>query len=131
MMKKNTLQPIINVTENAWKKMMKINQKVIINDGFIFSAKTGGCNGFNYSLNVLKRAEFLEIHEGKTKPNFVEKYGIKLFVDPLSEFYLLGTEIDYIHENIERNIFENKFTFTPDKNKAATCGCGVSFSPKI
>ena len=131
MMKINRLQPIINVTENAWKKMMKINQKVIINDGFIFSAKTGGCNGFNYSLNVLKRAEFIEIHKGKMKPNFVEKYGIKLFVDPLSEFYLLGTEIDYIHENIERNIFENKFTFTPDKKKATTCGCGVSFSPKI
>ena len=131
MIKKNTIQPIINITENAWNKMININKKLVINNGFLFSAKTGGCNGFNYNLNILKNEEFIEIHKGKIKPNFVEKYNIKVYVDPLSEFYLLGTKIDYIQENIEKNIFENKFTFTPDKAKASTCGCGVSFSPKI
>lgn len=132
MIKKNILKiPIINITENAWNKIISINKKVIVNNGFLFSAKTGGCNGFNYSFNILKQDEFNEIHKGKLKPNYVEKYNIKVYVDPLSEFYLLGTKIDYVQENIEQNIFENKFTFTPDKKKASTCGCGVSFSPKI
>ena len=131
MIKKNTIQPIINITENAWNKIISINKKVIINNGFLFSAKAGGCNGFNYNLNILKNEELLEINKGKIKPNYVEKYNVKVYIDPLSEFYLLGTKIDYIQENIEKNIFESKFTFTPDKDKASTCGCGVSFSPKI
>ena len=68
----------------------------------------------------------------KTKIKIIaEKHNIKVYVDPFSEFYLLGTKIDYIQENLEKNIFENKFTFTPDKKKASTCGCGVSFSPKM
>ena len=132
MIKKNIFKnQIINITENAWNKMVNINKKVLVNNGFLFSAKTGGCNGFNYNLNILKDDEFIQINKGKIKPNYVEKYDIKVYVDPLSEFYLLGTKIDYVHEDIEKNIFENKFTFTPDKKKASTCGCGVSFSPKI
>jgi Fe-S cluster assembly iron-binding protein IscA len=55
---------------------------------------------------------------------------IKIYIDQLSEFYLLGTKIDYISEDFNKNIFESKFTFTPNKNKASSCGCGISFSPK-
>ena len=132
MIKTNILKkPIINITENAWNKIININKKVTKNNGFLFSAKTGGCNGFNYNFNILKDDEFIEINKGKLKPNYVEKHNIKVYVDPFSEFYLLGTKIDYVQENIEKNIFENKFTFTPDKKKASTCGCGVSFSPKM
>mgnify|MGYP001198719459 CR=1 FL=1 len=132
MIKKTIFKkPIIIITENAWNKIISINKKVIVNNGFLFSAKTGGCNGFNYNFNMLKNDEFNEIHKGKLKPNYIEKYNIKVYIDPSSEFYLLGTKIDYVNEDIEKNIFENKFTFTPEKNKASTCGCGVSFSPKI
>ena len=44
--------------------------------------------------------------------------------------FLIGTKIDYINENYSKNIFESKFIFTPDKNFATSCGCGVSFNPK-
>ena len=44
--------------------------------------------------------------------------------------YLLNTKIDFIKEDFSKNIFENKFVFIPDKDKASTCGCGVSFSLK-
>ena len=54
----------------------------------------------------------------------------KLLVDPVSEFLLLGTTIDYIKEDYENNIFESKFIFKPDKDLATTCGCGISFNPK-
>ena len=52
MIKKTIFKkPIIIITENAWNKIININKKVIVNNGFLFSAKTGGCNGFNYNFN--------------------------------------------------------------------------------
>ena len=44
--------------------------------------------------------------------------------------YLLGTTIDYVKEDYSKNIFESKFVYIPDKDKATSCGCGVSFNPK-
>ena len=58
------------------------------------------------------------------------KNNTRLMVEPLSEMLLLGTTIDYIEEDYSNNVFENKFTYTPQKDKATSCGCGISFSPK-
>ena len=41
--------------------------------------------------------------------------------------YLIGTSIDYIHEDYTRGIYESKFVFTPNSDVAGTCGCGISF----
>ncbi len=54
----------------------------------------------------------------------------QLLVDPIAEMILLGTKIDYVSEDYSNGIFENKFIFTPDKNTASSCGCGISFNPK-
>ena len=54
----------------------------------------------------------------------------KLYIDPLSEMYLLGTTIDYVHENYEKGEFESKFKFNINKDIMTSCGCGISFSPK-
>ena len=48
----------------------------------------------------------------------------------MSEMALLGTTIDYISEDYNQGVFENKFIFTPDKDYASSCGCGISFTPK-
>ncbi len=48
----------------------------------------------------------------------------------MGEFLLLGTTIDYIHEDYLNGVFENKFVFIPDKTLASSCGCGISFTPK-
>jgi len=52
-------------------------------------------------------------------------------IDPTSELLLMGTSIDFIEEDYDKNIFESKFFFTPQKDLASACGCGVSFSPKV
>ena len=65
------------------------------------------------------------------KFSFVQDENNKIYVDPMAEIYLLGTTIDYLEENYEKGIYENKFKFTPAKDKGTTCGCGVSFSPKF
>lgn len=148
--------PIITITENAWKKLGSIT-KTQKGKGFIFSAESGGCNGFNYKLKMFKEDYEVEnlINCIKTKKlektssdynqqneinkkliNFklskIENHtgGVTVYIDPLSEMYLLGTNIDYKLEDIENGIYESKFVFNPDKNFATTCGCGISFNPK-
>ena len=120
--------PII-VTKKAWEKMFKIASKNI-NHHFLFSANGGGCNGFNYNLELVKNNEVNKLLENKIKPSIIENNNVKLIIEPTSELLLLGTTIDYIKEDYSKNIFESKFIFTPKKDFATTCGCGVSFSLK-
>ena len=48
----------------------------------------------------------------------------------MSEMYLIGTTIDYVKEDYNKGIFENKFIYNIDKKLASSCGCGVSFMPR-
>jgi iron-sulfur cluster assembly protein len=75
----------------------------------------------------MKKDDFNRIK--KLKPNYLEQEGIKVYIDPIAEIYLLGTTIDYIKQDYDKNIFESKFDFNIDKNLASTCGCGISFTP--
>ena len=121
---------IITITSSAWKKMANIVQ-VKQAQGFIFSAVSGGCNGLNYNLKLFNdNEEINKLSTGKLKATKIENENLSLYIDPLSEMFLLGTTIDYISEDFDKGIFENKFVFTPDKKIATSCGCGVSFSPK-
>ena len=130
MFKQLTKTSIITITDSAWNKMSTI-VKTKQSQGFIFSAVSGGCNGLNYKLGLFKDVnELNEFSKRKLKPSKIEKNNIPVYIDPLSEMFLIGTEIDYILEDFDKGIFENKFVFTPDKNIATSCGCGVSFSPK-
>ena len=122
---------IINITKSAWSKLGQIIRDQGANGtnksyAFLFSASSGGCNGFNYDLSTIDKREFKEL----IKPNILEHEDIRFAVDPLAEIYLLGTTIDYVKEDYSKNIFESKFVFIPDKNMATSCGCGVSFNPK-
>ena len=122
----------IHITDNAWNKMINIqhNQNSY---SFLFSATSGGCNGFNYKLDLINDTQYKEIisENVKIKPFTINNNDIKLLVDPKSEYLLFGTTIDYINEDYSNGIFESKFVFLPNKKLANTCGCGVSFTPII
>ena len=121
----------ITVTDNAWKKSRNILEVHNDNWGFLFSAKGGGCGGFNYCFNPINREKYTKIfNESKIKPSIILDDTCKVMIDPYSEMFLLGTTIDYVKEDYSKNIFESKFVFKPNKDLATTCGCGVSFSPK-
>ena len=122
--------PII-VTNNAWNKITEIVNKKTRYSGFLFSVTSGGCNGFNYDFNILGGDKYLELMNNKRKPTIVEKNNIKILIDPTAEMYLFGTTIDHISEDYEKGLFENKFVFLPDNNLASSCGCGISFTPKM
>ena len=127
----------ITITDNAWSKIYEI-LKTKTNNYFLFSAVGGGCNGFNYNFKLIDEEKYDKLYNSDTsskiKPSMIENEkknkNLKIIIDPMSEVFLLGTQIDYIAENYDKGIFENKFVFIPDKNLASTCGCGVSFTPK-
>ena len=117
----------IKITNMAWKKLFDIGRQAN-KKRFLFSASSGGCNGFNFNLNIMKDTDYSQIK--KLKRNFLTKNDFDVYLDPMSELYLIGTTIDFVNEDYKKNIFESKFIFDIDKKLASTCGCGVSFTPK-
>jgi len=119
----------IQVTDKAWKKIDNIlaqrSQHL-----FYFSASSGGCNGFNYDLSLMEMNDYFDMTERLKIFTLLENNNSKIFVDPDSEFLLFGTTIDYVEEDWNKGVFENKFIFIPDKDLVSSCGCGVSFTPK-
>ena len=122
------MKQIINITNNAWKKLNNITKKSNTNIGFLFGVTSGGCNGFNFDLKLLNNQELQKIKN--KKPNILKNNDVSVYVDPTSEIYLIGTTIDYIHEDYSKNIYESKFVYSIDKELASSCGCGISFMPK-
>ena len=119
----------IRVTQNAWTKITDIIIKSNNKFGFVYSASSGGCNGFNFELDLLEKKLYDDIIVNKYHTVLTNE-DTKVYVDPLSEMYLLGTTIDYIHEDYSKGQFESKFKFEINKDSMSGCGCGVSFSPK-
>ena len=127
------MHPII-VTSAAWQKMASILQKTR-HYAFVFSAVGGGCNGFQYTLQSHPRAElerFLAAAAPGPPPTVYRPKLLqaRLYLDPYSEYLLLGTTIDYEAEDLRRNVYGSKFTFSPRRDVASSCGCGVSFAPR-
>lgn len=74
----------------------------------------GGCSGMNYSFEL----------DDAVKPNDIvfEAHGAKAVVDPRSDFFIGGSEVDF-HETM----MEAKFTIRNPQAKSS-CSCGVSFN---
>lgn len=126
----NISKPPVIITNKAWIKIRDILNNSKNEYGFLFYASSGGCNGFNYNLELLDKKTHNELEESSIKPNMIFDYEYnKVYIDPRSEFFLIGTKIDYIKEDYKKNIFESKFVFIPDKDFATSCGCGISFNP--
>lgn len=116
---------IVNITKPAWNKIGEVLNKTN-KCSFLFSATGGGCNGYNYNFKAIEEYKFNSIiNETKIKPTIIENNGNKVLIDPLSEFLLTDTTIDF-----EKTIYESKFNFITNKDKVNSCGCGTSFSLK-
>ena len=91
----------IRITDKAWSKMINVcateNKQ-----RFLFSATSGGCSGYNYKLELLEDIEYEKISNNKFKLTILERENCKLIIEPMSEFLLLGTIIDYISEDYSK-----------------------------
>ena len=119
----------IQITKSAWQKIGEIIHKTSNTYGLLYSAKTGGCNGFNFELDLLTKDLHKKINDMKFLTVLTNNES-EVYVDPLSEMHLLGTTIDYVKEDFSKKIYESKFVYHADKNLMTKCGCGISFSPK-
>jgi iron-sulfur cluster assembly protein len=106
---------MIGLTENAATKVVElIASRPNETEGLRVGVRGGGCSGFTY---------FLEFAETANKGDReLESHGVKLFVDPKSYLYLMGTQVDYVD-----SLGGAGFKFT-NPNARRTCGCGESFS---
>jgi len=82
---------------------------------FIFTCIcAGGCNGLSYTLNY--------VFEEPQKDEKMEAHGVKVFIDPMALFNVVGTVMDY-----EETELASEFTFI-NPNSKGECGCGESFN---
>jgi iron-sulfur cluster assembly protein len=82
--------------------------------GVRIGVRRRGCNGMSYTMDYATS-------QGKFE-SCVEKDGVRVFVDPKSEMYLAGMEIDYVEDDLAAEfVFRNP-------NAKNQCGCGESFT---
>jgi len=78
------------------------------------SVEGGGCSGFQYKFDLVQAREADDLA--------IEKEGITVLIDPVSQMYMEGSEIDFADELIGAAFKIN------NPNATASCGCGTSFS---
>ncbi|MEO0410951.1 MAG: iron-sulfur cluster assembly accessory protein [Pseudomonadota bacterium] len=106
---------LITVTDKAAEHVAALMAKKEGAKGLRIGTKTAGCSGLMYDLeyveDIPEDADLVELENG-----------VKLFVDPSSVMYLLGTVMDW-----EEDVFTTGFTFK-NPNESGRCGCGESFT---
>ena len=83
-------------------------------DNLRLAVTGGGCSGFSYNF-ALDEARLEE-------DLLVEKDGAKVLIDPVSQDFLAGAEIDFTDDLIGQAFKVN------NPNATSSCGCGTSFS---
>ena len=74
----------------------------------------GGCSGFMYNYNL--------VDEIKADDFVVEKNGVKIIIDPLSQQFLKECSLEFIEE------LGSAYFQISNPNATAKCGCGNSFN---
>jgi iron-sulfur cluster assembly protein len=84
------------------------------NAGLRVAVRGGGCSGLAY---IIEWAE-----SPRERDKLFEKDGVRVFVDPKSYLYLMGSELRF-----EQSLMASGFKLENPNVKTA-CGCGESFS---
>src|SRR5512147_603696 len=104
----------IALTPAAADRIKKVVTGEPAGAGLRVAVEGGGCSGFQYDIGVAPTANRDDL--------VIERDGARLFVDPVSLPFLLGSEVDWVEELIGSS-FKVK-----NPNAKSSCGCGVSFS---
>ncbi|MBU0549869.1 iron-sulfur cluster insertion protein ErpA [Myxococcota bacterium] len=106
---------MIQLTDMAATKVADlISRRANETMGLRVGVRGGGCSGFTYFLEFVEKPM-----EGDRE---LDSNGVKLFIDPKSYLYLMGTTVDYVD-----GLAGAGFKFD-NPSARRTCGCGESFS---
>ena len=84
------------------------------NAGLRIQVKGGGCSGLQYDMSWAEQP--------KERDKVFERDGVRVFVDPKSYLYLVGTTLEY-----QESLMESGFKLV-NPNAKTSCGCGQSFT---
>jgi iron-sulfur cluster assembly protein len=104
----------VALTAAAAQRIRSVLAGEAVNAGLRVAVEGGGCSGFQYDINIAPAPNADDL--------IVERDGARLFVDPVSLPFLLGSEVDWVEELIGAS-FKVR-----NPNATSSCGCGVSFS---
>ena len=105
---------MITVTHSAVNQIKKMmTQRSNIPHGIKLGINTKGCSGLSYTLEYVDNVD--------TNDEVFVFDDVKIFVDPKSSLFLIGTQMDYIEGELESG-----FKFV-NPNEKGRCGCGESF----
>ncbi|MFZ0373845.1 MAG: iron-sulfur cluster insertion protein ErpA [Xanthobacteraceae bacterium] len=102
------------VTERAARKIGEILGREPAGTMLRVSVEGGGCSGFQYKFDTEKsRAE---------DDMVIEKGSATVLIDPVSLYFMAGSEIDFVDDLIGSSFKVN------NPKATASCGCGTSFA---
>jgi iron-sulfur cluster assembly accessory protein len=108
-----TNKKILTLTFNAIQRLSLVLSEKPEGTGLRIGVKTKGCSGLAYTMTYASQPEPFD--------DVIEEGHIKIFIDPKAIFYILGSEMDYVQQDISSG-----FVFT-NPNEKGKCGCGKSF----
>jgi len=104
----------ITLTERAAARIREILSREPGKSALRIAVNGGGCSGFQYEF---------ELADGAADDDLViERAGVKALVDPVSQGFLEGAEIDFVDDLMGQSFRIN------NPNATSSCGCGTSFS---
>ena len=107
--------PTITLTEAAQRELARIIQVEGSGaTGIRLGVKGGGCSGFTYVMDFE--------HQARETDSVLNEDRTPIFIDPKSMTYLMGIEIDFMSDLLNRG-----FKFN-NPNASKSCGCGTSFA---
>lgn len=105
----------IGLSDSAVTQLQRLlEQRKTPEAGLRIAVKGGGCSGLAYHMEWAEKA--------RERDKIFERDGVRVFVDPKSFLYLMGTELVY-----EEGLLASGFKLR-NPNEKASCGCGDSFT---
>ncbi|MBN1210930.1 MAG: iron-sulfur cluster assembly accessory protein [Myxococcaceae bacterium] len=105
----------ITLADSAVKRLRTLlEQRQTPEAGLRLAVKGGGCSGLQYAMEWAEKP--------RERDKIFEREGVRVFVDPKSYLYLMGTELIF-----EESLMGSGFKLQNPNVKSA-CGCGESFT---
>ena len=105
----------IILSDSAVKRLrFLLEQRQTPEAGLRLAVKGGGCSGLQYAMEWTDKP--------RERDKIFERDGVRVFVDPKSYLYLMGTELVF-----EESLMGSGFKLQNPNVKSA-CGCGESFT---